>query len=186
MLLVPAIVGPCILLTAACDSSVGPAGPTYVAGVVEAASWAAGASPYRVTDTVIIPKDGTLTIGPGVDVLFDVDVQFVVNGALHADGPNDHGGVGGIYLSGLGTRLGMHSSVISGNTASSDGGGVFNRGATATLVNCTIAGNTASRGGGAICSDYAMMALTNCILWAILRRRSYWRVAARPPPRSAI
>jgi hypothetical protein len=167
--------------------------------------WIAANGPYHVVGTVTVPIGNTLTIEAGVDVLFDTDVQFVVQGALdavgtetdsirfvkgsaaewgglrisgggsstiayarisdvHAEGsyPNYNGG--GIYLSGSDTHLGMHNSVVTGNTASY-GGGLHNDDATATLTNCTITGNTASYGGGGMRNGYfATATLTNCTI----------------------
>jgi hypothetical protein len=190
---------------AACGGSVGPTGPTYVSGVIETTTWRAAAGPYRVTGAITIRSGKTLTIEPGVDVLFDADVQFIIEGALgavgtkaanirfikgtaeewgglrfsggdsstivygrvsdgHADGPNRHGGGGGVYISGLGTHLEMYGCLISGNRARSNGGGVFNWGGAATLTNCTISGNTADLGGGLQNFDGAIATLTNCTI----------------------
>ena len=43
-------------------------------------------SPIHVTQQCTVKAGNTLTISPGVDVLFDADVQFVVEGALQAIG----------------------------------------------------------------------------------------------------
>ena len=62
------------------------AGATNVSGTITTTTWTAASSPYRVTGTITVPTGNTLTIEPGVDVLFDADVQFVVQGALDAVG----------------------------------------------------------------------------------------------------
>ena len=46
----------------------------------------------------------------------------------------------------------MYGGTISGNTASRDGGGVYNDGGTFTMENVTISGNTAASGGGGVSS----------------------------------
>ena len=51
---------------------------TPVSGDITTTTWLNSGSPYRVTGTVTIPPGNTLTIEPGVDVLFDADVQFIV------------------------------------------------------------------------------------------------------------
>jgi hypothetical protein len=58
---------------------------TYVSGSV-AGNWYPAASPYVVTGHVIVLKDSSLVIAPGVQVLFDGYHKFVVNGLLHAAG----------------------------------------------------------------------------------------------------
>ncbi len=50
---------------------VAPASATTVSGDVGTATWTAANSPYRVTGAVHVPAGSTLTIEPGVDVLFD-------------------------------------------------------------------------------------------------------------------
>jgi hypothetical protein len=61
-------------------------GPTFVSGIIPSSSWNSEGSPYRVNGTITVPTGATLRIQPGVDVLFDTDVQFIVNGALIAEG----------------------------------------------------------------------------------------------------
>ena len=49
-------------------------------------TWSESDSPYRVVGEIAVPAGETLTIEPGVDVLFAVDVPFRVEGALHTRG----------------------------------------------------------------------------------------------------
>ena len=60
-------------------------------------------------------------------------------------GGNSYGG--GITNAGTMT---VTDSTISGNTASYEGGGIYNNGGTMTVTDSTISGNTASSGGGGI------------------------------------
>jgi parallel beta-helix repeat protein len=176
---------------------------TAVYGTIPTTTWTAANSPYYIVGQCTVATGNMLSIDSGVDVLFIADVQFVVEGALdangtetdsirfvkdlamewgglrisggdsstihytrisdgHAEGSNPNSYGGGIYLSGSSTRLGMFNSVISGNTASGDGGGLHISSATATLTNCTISGNTAEYGGGLYNSSTAT--LTNCTI----------------------
>jgi len=48
--------------------------------------WTADEGPYRVTASLIIPPDITLTIGPGTTVFFDPNVRLIVEGRLVAAG----------------------------------------------------------------------------------------------------
>ena len=57
-----------------------------VSGEVTTQTWTSANSPYSVIDTVTVPSGETLTIEAGVDVLFDAEVPFVVNGSLRVVG----------------------------------------------------------------------------------------------------
>ena len=59
---------------------------TNVSGIIATTTWTKANSPYRVTDTLTVPAANTLTIEPGVDVLFDAPVEFAVTGAVRAIG----------------------------------------------------------------------------------------------------
>ncbi len=63
---------------------------TDVSGTITTTTWTAANQPYHVTAACTIAAGNTLTIEPGVDVLFDADANFVVEGALDAvDKEND-------------------------------------------------------------------------------------------------
>jgi WD40 repeat protein len=55
-------------------------------GTISTTTWTKTNSPYRVTGAVTVPAGNTLTIEPGVDVLFDANVQFLVQGNIKAIG----------------------------------------------------------------------------------------------------
>jgi CSLREA domain-containing protein len=81
------------------------------------------------------------------------DIQFAgdatISGVTIQNGDNVAQG-GGIKLSGGGggARLTLDDVIVSGNTASSEGGGIYNDG-TLTVTNSTLSGNnTAPQGGG--------------------------------------
>jgi len=61
------------LLVAACDRLTGPAGGagTSVSGTIPTSAWTKAGSPYRITDSTIVPPNAVLTIEPGVTVLFE-------------------------------------------------------------------------------------------------------------------
>ena len=57
----------------------------------------------------------------------------------------------------------LTNCTVSGNSASYDGGGLYNYGGTTTLTNCTVSGNSASGNGGGLYNDYGgTTTLTNC------------------------
>ena len=164
------------------------------------------AGDYHVPNTVTVLDNSTLTIEAGVDVLFDADVQFVVEGAIHAHGvegdsvrfikgaADEWGGIrisggdsssfaytrvsdgnadgswpsntgGAIYCGSFDTRISMNHSVISGNNATTGGGGIFVcENATATFADCLIRNNSASSGGGIYNYGPAKVVLTNCAI----------------------
>jgi len=121
--------------------------------------WAKALSPYRVTGTITVPSGNTLTIEPGVDVLFDADVQFVVNGVLHAVGtPQDSirfikGTApperGGVRISGDDSSTVTYARIGGGNARGNDpddfGGGIYLLGAGTRLglAHMVISGNSA-------------------------------------------
>src|SRR5207237_1079213 len=69
---------------------------------------------------------------------------------------------------GSGETMTLTNVILSGNTASISGGGLYGQKGTVTLLNCTVTGNTASaskgaRGGG-ILASYGTWTLTDCTL----------------------
>ncbi len=74
------------LLMAAAVAATGASSAATVEGTIESSTWTAANSPYRVTGRITVPLGSTLTIEPGVDVLFDADVGLQVAGRLHAVG----------------------------------------------------------------------------------------------------
>jgi hypothetical protein len=59
---------------------------TYVSGELSTTTWTAANGPYRVVDTLTVLTGHSLTIEPGVDVLFDADVPIFIRGRIHAVG----------------------------------------------------------------------------------------------------
>ncbi len=59
---------------------------TFVSGELRTTTWTAANGPYRVVDTLTVLANQSLTIEPGVDVLFYADVPMFVRGRIHAVG----------------------------------------------------------------------------------------------------
>jgi hypothetical protein len=57
-----------------------------VSGSITTTTWTVANSPYVVIDSVTLVSGNTLTIEPDVDVVFDVDVPFLIEGSLRAHG----------------------------------------------------------------------------------------------------
>ncbi|HOF60271.1 MAG TPA: right-handed parallel beta-helix repeat-containing protein [Candidatus Latescibacteria bacterium] len=135
---------------------------TLVSGDVTTTAWTVSGSPYRVTGTVTVPAGNTLTIEPGVDVLFDADVQFIVQGSIQAYGteaqnirfmPGTSAEWGGIRLSGGQASTFQYVQFSGGKaegTSPSNLGGalmVTGAGTSVNVSNCLFSGNGAASGG---------------------------------------
>jgi len=144
---------------------------TGVGGTITTTTWTKALSPYHVTGTITVPFGNALTIEPGVDVLFDADVQFVVQGAINAVGTaTDSIGFikgsaaewGGLTLSGGDTST--LSYVRISHVSSNGGGGLdVESSSTVALSNCTITGNSARYGGGLGASS-STVTLASCTI----------------------
>ncbi len=81
----PLVVLCCILFCTACTFADGP----WSGNLLHDTTWIALYSPYTVDHMLTVPNDITLTIEPGVTVLFEVDAKIAVNGRLVAEGTPD-------------------------------------------------------------------------------------------------
>ncbi len=151
---------------------------TPVSGEIRTTTWTKAGSPYRVTNTIRVPQGQLLTIEPGVDVLFDDDVPFVVEGRIHAVGMQTdsirflRGSTewGGLRISGGDTSTLAYVRISGGNANGNPdslwnrGGGLFVNVARVGVSHSVISGNSAAmRGGGLYITDSASrVTLTNC------------------------
>jgi len=151
---------------------------TGVGGTITTTTWTKANGPYRVTAAVTVPSGNTLTIEPGVDVLFDTDVQFIVEGRLHAVGtqtdsirflkgtaPNWRG----IRITGGDTSTIAHTRISDGKARGSTrqdscGGALYlsGKGTRVSMSNSVISGNSGSWGGGLFPYNHSTLTLTNC------------------------
>jgi len=120
------------------------------------------AGTYTENDTIAVPTGDTLTLqgsglatanGGTIGSVFTITGGMTFAGTTSLDGLSISGGSaalgGGVFNNG-GTVT-LADDTISGNTASNDGGGVYNAaGITTTLTNDTISGNTATNNGGGL------------------------------------
>jgi len=154
---------------------------TEVGGVIQDTVWAAARSPFLVVGTVVVPESTSLSIEPGVDVLFTVPVAMEVKGALHARGtPADSVRVtvdrarflAGRYHSWLGVRLYGHDSSSFRYTRISEarppyGFGALNLagwGTVADLDHCSIL--RSGSGSGVRAETNARVCMTACDITA--------------------
>ena len=59
---------------------------TAIAGGNVSGTWEVAGSPYLVNGNITVPSGATLTIEPGVEVIFQSWYSLTVNGTLIADG----------------------------------------------------------------------------------------------------
>jgi len=166
-----------LLLISALASLAGAA--TNVSGPITSDTvWTKANQPYRVAGAITVNSGATLTIQPGVDVLFDADVQFVVQGALHAVGTEADSirfikGTAaeweGIRISGgdSSTMAYARISDAHGDTGEGANGGGINLSGTGTrlgLAHMVISGNIAYNGSGVFNNHNATLTMTNCTI----------------------
>ena len=154
-----------------------------VGGHIQTTTWTAADSPVRVVDTVYVDVGATLTIGPGVDVLFDADVPFCVAGALVAEGtatdsirflPGSAESWSAIHF-GLESTGDLAFVRVSGAHApypmdlgepygSSAGGGMSCYGATLSLSHCAISGNESEGIAGGLAFRSCAVEMELCVV----------------------
>ncbi len=149
-----------------------------VYGAITTTEWTAANSPYRVAGQCTVKTGNTLTIESGVDVLFDADVQFVVEGAINALGTESDsirflkGAAnewGGIRISGGDSSsfayLRISDGHADGSSSGDTGGAVYSTGPGTRLAmkHCVIAQNEAvNAGGGLFNCESAEVSLNSC------------------------
>jgi len=150
---------------------------TYVSDTLgTATTWTKANSPYHVTGAITVPTGAMLMIEPGVDVLFDADVQFVVQGSILAQGtkadsirflPGTAAEWGGIRISGGSSMNSLAYVRISGGKAEGTrpdnfGGAMYVSGAGTyvSLQHVVMTRNVAagSSYGGGLCLEYGAVA----------------------------
>jgi hypothetical protein len=148
-------------------------GGTVVRGTVTTTTWRKVRGPYRVAETITVPKGHTLTIEAGVDVRFDTDVQFRVQGRLNALGtardsirflPGKASEWGGIRISGGDSSTFQYVRISGGNAdgkkwPDDHGGGLHAIGGGTRIVmqHSVLSGNRAV-GGGGLCLHWGVVA----------------------------
>jgi len=153
---------------------------TVVSGPIATATWDSAGAPYRIAGTVTVPAGETLTIEAGVNVLFDVDVPFIVQGVIEALGtaqdsilfvPDVATEWGGMRISGGETSTFSHVRLSGGSASGSipddRGGAIYavDSGTRIMLDNVVISGNTAAVGGGGVyLTSGATASFTSCTI----------------------
>jgi len=170
-----------LLLTAAAHAAT-------VSGVIESTTWTADQSPYHVVGTVRVAQGAVLSIDPGVDVLFDVDVPFIVEGALMAIGteadsirflPGEAEEWGGLRIIGGESNEIAYARISGGNADGYEiegyGGGIFLYYPNTRLVlsHSVISDNDAFNSGGMIVGGHS---------WAHISHTTFENNRSHIPP----
>ena len=145
-----------------------PINTVIVNGPIYPITWFTGDT-IRINGSVVVYPDTTLTIQPGVDVVFDQDVRFRVMGGLEAVGTETDSirfrkglaaSWGGIRISGLDTSTIHYTRISDGNAAgeitagagTEDGGGIYVNGTNPRvgIAHSVIRNNSAGDDGGGV------------------------------------
>jgi N-acetylneuraminic acid mutarotase len=157
----------------------GPGPGTDISGAITNLNWNIDGSPYHVVGPCTVKVGNTLTINPGVHVIFDVDVPFLVEGTLSVFGDEFdkvlfYAGSspewGGIQLVGPTNNAILQAEISGGNADGASnpdnlGGGILVDG-TGTYLdmngvvveNCTAA----SAGGGIFVGTTSSLNINDC------------------------
>ena len=153
-----------------------PPSGTAVSGAITTRRWEKSKSPYHIVGETHVPSGNVLTIEAGVDVVFDTDVRFAVDGALRALGAlsdsvrflagvaREWGGiriVGGEPSTFRYVRISGASAYDANGWPGDVGGGLGAVESRVELSDCVISGNTASDGGG-LAVIGSTVSLTRC------------------------
>ncbi|MCD4728083.1 MAG: PKD domain-containing protein, partial [Pirellulales bacterium] len=153
---------------------------TYIAGGYVSGTWTKANEPYVIGGEITVHANNSLTIDPGVKVLFLGHHKFVINGQLLAQGSANDSIIftaHNIWQGWHGLRfINSNSSVLEycliqyGNatgTASmqdSCGGGIYCENSPIQISNCLIGQNLAYKHGGGIYCELSDIQISNSIL----------------------
>jgi hypothetical protein len=142
-------------------------------------TWPAGTT-YHVIGEINIPANQTLTIEPGVQVIFQGPYSFTINGTLNAIGlqadsiiftpQNITEGWRGLIFAGLSASQLSYAIIdhVNTNVGNLGGGGIFCNHSNPLISNCTIKNNSVSgiggshADGGGIHCYYSNSTIINC------------------------
>lgn len=145
--------------------------PGVIGGVISG-TLAVSETPYIVTEDLVIEPDDTLSIEPGVELLFHNHSKMVIYGEIDAVGTEDSMIVltrfqewdtgGGIHFMG-GNGTFQYCKIE--NMHNIYGGAIYCANASPLIDYCIISGNLADLyGGGIYCYDYSSPSIKNCTI----------------------
>ncbi len=121
---------------------------------------------FSVGESVTATIDGLTITGGLADEgggIYSEGTLTVVSSTLVGNSATGQYGYGGGIYSALNSVLTVTGCTFSGNSAVSDGGGIYNNGML-TVTGCTFAGNSAERYGGGIRRQNGSLTVTNSIV----------------------
>jgi len=137
--------------------------------------WGVAGSPYLIDGNITVPSGQTLTIEPGVDVLFNSWYSLTVNGTLNADGTesapilfgggHETAGWLGLRFVGASDNSSLTYAIVENGRATgadplNKGGGIYIDGSSPTISHSTIRNNFAKYSGGGIFLNNSNATLT--------------------------
>ena len=120
---------------------------------------------FSVSESITATIDGLTITGGLADEgggIYSEGTLTVVSSTLVGNSATGQYGYGGGIYSALNSVLTVTGCTFSGNSAVSDGGGIYNNGML-TVTGCTFAGNSAERYGGGIRRQNGTLTVTNSI-----------------------
>ncbi len=130
---------------------------TDIPGGTASGVWTREGSPYQVNGSVTVPNDSTLTIEPGVEVVFTGHYKLNVEGRLLAVGSQEDS----IRFGAADTQAGWHGIRFQGTQVTND---------TSKVVYCVLRNgkaNTGTRfdrcGGAMLISQFDKVLVSNCL-----------------------
>ena len=154
---------------------------TVIPGGPVTGTWNAEGSPYLIEGEICILDGQSLTIEPGVEVIFQGHYKLVVNGILEAIGTASDS----IVFTAVDSSIGWHSirfidaadnnelcyctiqygQANAGTTDEKSGGGIFCSNSNPVISHCQIISNYASYcGGGIYCADNSNPVISDCLI----------------------
>ena len=139
--------------------------------------WNLAGSPYRIIGEITVLNHDTLSIEPGVEVIFQGYFQFIINGMLEAEGTesdsilftaaNTFEGWGGIRFYNAPDTSRLSFCIIEyghaeGSTPDDYGGGIYSFDSTPFINSCTFRYNYGGDHGGGIYCDNSNPSIINC------------------------
>jgi hypothetical protein len=146
---------------------------TIVPGGNVSGTWTAAGSPYLVMGEIVVPAGQSLTIQPGVQVIFQGSYEFEVQGTLTAVGT----AADSIYFFPADTSIGwqgfnfnawsnsQHLSycvIRHAKTTNKGGAGLYSYGGNLTIDHCAFRNNYSQVQGGGLMQHWGNLAASHC------------------------
>jgi hypothetical protein len=140
-------------------------------------TWDSTGNPYYITGQCTIATGNTLTIGPGVQIYFQVDSSFIVQGTLNVNGTSADSVLftvdsestsefAGIRFSATSSGLISYAKIeygkANGTLPNDSGGAIYFGGSSIIISHCDISNCSANSLGGGIAIASSSATVENC------------------------